>query len=116
MSARGTGRLYLRGTTWHLEIRGVKKTTGNQGPRDKKGNPPKAAEEFRARKLTEMGRGEPLRPESVTFEELAEGLETHYKARGKLASIRSVKYILPRLRTFFGGWRAQAITSAKALE
>ncbi len=116
MSRRGTGRLYLRGDVWWLEIAGQRMSTNVHGPRDKRGNPPAAAEVFRAAKLTEMGRGEPIRRDTVTFDELAKGLETHYQARGKVASIRSVKYILPRLRKFFGGWKAQSITTQAMLE
>lgn len=119
MGTRGLGRLYLRGGAdgvWWLQIgvggQTVRISTGIRG--GSPGKPPKEAEMFRAKKLTELGKGLPIKAESITFDDLADALVARYKAERR-PSLQNLINRLKPLRKYFGAWKAGAIRPSHVL-
>lgn len=63
-------------------------------------------EEIRGR----IARGERIAPANVTFEQLCDGLRSHYRVNG-LRSLSRAETSINNLKAFFAGYRAAAITT-----
>lgn len=100
MPRSGTGRVYQRGGVWWIQY-GHRGTTYRESSKStKKG----AATALLKKRLGEIGSGKFVGPdaERVTLDDLAEGLEQHYKLKGLRTWDRAALSV-SHLRAYFGG-------------
>jgi hypothetical protein len=113
--ARGRGRVYRRGKKWWIQyyvdgrrVREAAKTPDGAAVRNSQ-----EARTILNATLGQIAEGRYAGPaaERVTFDDLAEGLLTDYKANGHRSLADTERRIRKHLRPFFGGKRAHRITS-----
>src|SRR5207245_4911557 len=105
----GSGSLYKRRKTWWIAYYDHGKQVCESA---KTKNKAEARSKLNER-LGEIAKGEFIGPtaERVTFEELAEMIQTDYKVNGKRSAKGVERRIRLHLAPFFGGKKAHAITS-----
>ena len=98
--------LRLRGRiwwiAWHQGGRRYRQSTGTTNWKQAV----RKLDEIRGR----LARGERVAPANVTFEQLCEGLRSHYRVNG-LRSLSRAETSINNLTTFFAGYKAAAITT-----
>ena len=115
---RGIGRLYLRGDVWWFQIgvagKKYRTTTGLRGGTPE--HPPKEVELWRARKLTELGKGNinALHSESLTLNPLLDSLEARYAAEQRPSLVNLVPRI-KHLRERLGSYKIPNLTPSAIL-
>jgi integrase len=109
MSKRGSGGLYLRGTTWWIRYY----VHGREFRESAKTDSETIARKVLTKRIKESGRrGKFVGPseDRLTFENLAEAIESDYTVNG-LRSLRRLRGSLKHLRRHFGADRAVDITA-----
>jgi integrase len=107
MTARGLGRVFLRGSTWWIRM-----SVNGHEIRKSSGSPDKAVAERKLKtewKLVGAGRHVEPKAERTTVAALLDGLALDYRNNGRRSNLE------PRtrpLRTAFGHWRAVDVTPA----
>lgn len=108
MATTGTGRVYRRGKTWWIDysFRGRRHRESSESHRKSD------AVKLLRKRMAEMGKGKLVGPsaERVSFDELADMIETDYKVNNR-KSIRRLRTSLKNLRNYFGGRRALDVTT-----
>lgn len=109
---RGLGRFFKRGSIWWIGYyhRGKERRESPASDRESE------ARKLLKKRLGEIGRGVLVGPvsEKITFNDLAEVLETDYKINNK-RSLSSAKLSIRHLRLFFGFDRALDITTDRIM-
>jgi integrase len=108
MPRSGTGRIYQRGETWWIDY-----SFRGKRHRESSGSTKRAdAVKLLRKRLAEMGTGKLIGPdeEKLTFEHLADMVQTDYRVNGR-RSTKRLATALKHLRAFFGDSRALDITT-----
>ena len=112
---RGTGRVYQRGNTWWVayHVRGEKVRESSHS--DKK----TVATELLKTRLLDFRQHGYIDPARLTYEQLREALYDDYETKGHKSLLRRADgtrflcTVSPALDSFFGGFKAEAITIEK---